>query len=115
MSTEIDTTDRSGCEHNSLVRCVDCELGALRAEIERLRAMIADFDKDARQAVNEMQSLSSRIETRRFDTWKRGTSKLPLVHCAAGKDGECYDERCPQLRDDGPHPYCPLATPEDDQ
>ena len=35
-----------------------------------------------------------------------------LTGCAAGRDGDCYSDRCPQLRDGEPDAtgrYCPLA------
>jgi hypothetical protein len=37
--------------------------------------------------------------------------RSPLKRCQAGLDGECYDRRCPQLRDGEPNKsgrFCPL-------
>lgn len=42
---------------------------------------------------------------------------LPLVHCAADKDGECRHKDCPQIRDDEPKRsgrHCPIDTRPDD-
>lgn len=40
-----------------------------------------------------------------------------LKRCAAGKDGDCIDPRCPQLRDNEPHASgrdCPLEDWDDE-
>lgn len=41
----------------------------------------------------------------------------PLEHCAAGKDGECYHRKCPQIRDNEPEKsgrHCPLDNRSDE-
>ncbi len=37
----------------------------------------------------------------------------PLRHCAAARDGECFHDQCPQIRDGEPAKsgrHCPLDT-----
>ena len=39
-------------------------------------------------------------------------------HCHAGRDGDCIDKRCPQLRDGEPEKSgrsCPLADWDDEE
>lgn len=41
-----------------------------------------------------------------------------ITQCMAGRDGECCDPRCPQLRDNEPEAtgrHCPLDTDEEDE
>jgi len=38
-------------------------------------------------------------------------STKPLTHCQSGKDGECFDKQCPQIRDNEPDKsgrHCPI-------
>jgi hypothetical protein len=55
-----------------------------------------------------------------FDTAPKQVESLapkPLTSCVAGKDGECYNKLCPQLRDNEPEAtgrHCPLDHGEDD-
>ena len=50
-----------------------------------------------------------------LDSWKKATVKATVCH--AGRDGDCYWELCPQIRDNEPNNRertCPLREESED-
>lgn len=75
------------------------------AEVERLRA---ELDKVAARAMGVLPAPSGKAGE--LLPWQR----LPLVRCAAGRDGDCYHPDCPQVREGEPGKSgrsCPLWEP----
>ena len=96
--------------------------------------------KEVKILIEDLKKLSKRI--RELDLYmsgdtgattylerleKAGLIKMPepvkikstkeLTHCCAARDGECFDDRCPQLRDNEPEKSgrnCPLLQYDDE-
>lgn len=91
----------SCCSHGIgwLMTCYDCDLARAKDLVDRYGAEI-----DAAR------------RTIQCDAWRRSHER-PLVTCAAGQDGECGHEQCPQLRDNEPNKsgrHCPLDVRGED-
>lgn len=72
----------------------------------------------ARYAIHDPSEQDIADRVLRVDITYPPVPRPVLTRCVAGRDGECSDPRCPQLRDNEPvrtGRHCPLDHSEDDE
>ena len=97
------------------------------AEVKRLLAERDAAIRRAEEAERERDALRTELESLRRacrlgapDPDGDGLlpyQKLPLVRCAAGRDGDCFHPQCPQHRDGEPVKsgrHCPIDIREEE-